>query len=384
MGLWIDLTNTKRFYDRRDVETRDCRYMKMQCRGHGETPNEEQTRAFIEIVDEYITENPMQVIGVHCTHGFNRTGFLIVSYMVEKMDCSVEAALAAFAHSRPPGIYKADYIKELFRRYDDEDDAPPPPELPAWCYEEEEDDEPQYDQNYQHNQSFGEKRQHGDDDDEIENNGECSTSSNGENVPKKKRKKEFLNLNATFMAGVPGVELVTDQPRVSELQATVQDYCKWKGTGFPGSQPVSMDKENINFLHQKPYRVSWKADGTRYMMLIQKENEVFFFDRDNSVFQVEGLRFPLRSDLNRHLENTLIDGVSEISSLFDNVINDSIFTIDIDIEIIYFQEMVIDKVNGLSVPRFLVYDILRYMDEDYMERPFYPDRLQCIKANIVG
>ena len=24
--------------------------------------------------------------GLHCTHGFNRTGFLIVSYLVEKLD----------------------------------------------------------------------------------------------------------------------------------------------------------------------------------------------------------------------------------------------------------------------------------------------------------
>ena len=34
-------------------------------------------------------------------------------------------------------------------------------------------------------------------------------------------------------------------------------------TGFPGSQPVSMDVQNIRLLHEKPYRVSWKADGTR-------------------------------------------------------------------------------------------------------------------------
>lgn len=86
--------------------------------------------------------------------------------------------------------------------------------------------------------------------------------------------------------------------------------CKWNSSGFPGSQPVSMDTKNIKLLHQKPYRVSWKADGARYMMLILKEGEVYFFDRDNSVFQVEGLRFPLRSNLNEHLMNTLIDGVS--------------------------------------------------------------------------
>lgn len=35
-------------------------------------------------------------------------------------------------------------------------------------------------------------------------------------------------------------------------------------SGFPGAQPVSMDTNNIMFIRQKPYRVSWKADGTRY------------------------------------------------------------------------------------------------------------------------
>lgn len=73
---------------------------------------------------------------------------------------------------------------------------------------------------------------------------------------------------------------------------------------------MSMDMTNIRLLHQKPYHVSWKADGTRYMMLILKEAEVFFFDRDNSVFQVEGLRFPFRANIDEHLTNTLIDGVS--------------------------------------------------------------------------
>lgn len=36
---------------------------------------------------------------------------------------------------RPPGIYKADYLRELYSRYDDVDDTPPPPNLPDWCFE---------------------------------------------------------------------------------------------------------------------------------------------------------------------------------------------------------------------------------------------------------
>jgi len=44
-------------------------------------------------------------------------------------------------------------------------------------------------------------------------------------------------------------------------------------------------------------------------MLILQENEVYLIDRDNCVFQVSALKFPHRKDLNRHLVNTLLDGV---------------------------------------------------------------------------
>jgi mRNA-capping enzyme len=44
-------------------------------------------------------------------------------------------------------------------------------------------------------------------------------------------------------------------------------------------------------------------------MLILQENEIYFIDRDNSVFQVSHLKFPHRKDLKRHLVNTLLDGV---------------------------------------------------------------------------
>lgn len=45
------------------------------------------------------------------------------------------------------------------------------------------------------------------------------------------------------------------------------------------------------------------------MMYIQGENEIFFIDRDNSVFEVEGLKFLFRKNLDHHLKDTLLDGV---------------------------------------------------------------------------
>lgn len=79
--------------------------------------------------------------------------------------------------------------------------------------------------------------------------------------------------------------------------------------GFPGSQPVSMDKNNLSHIATDPYMVSWKADGTRYMMLIDGKNEIYFVDRDNTVFQVNNLTFPHRKNPSKHICDTLVDGV---------------------------------------------------------------------------
>lgn len=57
-------------------------------------------RQFIKTVSRFTSQKPDEIIGVHCTHGFNRTGFLIVSYMVEQLDFSLEAALLEFAKKR--------------------------------------------------------------------------------------------------------------------------------------------------------------------------------------------------------------------------------------------------------------------------------------------
>lgn len=127
---------------------------------------------------------------------------------------------------------------------------------------------------------------------------------------RKKMRKEFVNRNARFMDGVPGVTVAMDQPRLGQLQQMIQDMCGWKSNGFPGSQPVSMDNNNLTLLQQKPYKVSWKADGTRYMMLIVKKDEIYFFDRDNSCFAVSGISFPHHANLQNHITNTLLDGVS--------------------------------------------------------------------------
>ena len=242
IGMWIDLTNTSRFYDKEIVERAGCKYVKLNCKGHGETPGPETVNIFIEICSRFIRQNPLDIIGVHCTHGFNRTGFLIVSYLVRELDWSVEAAVAEFSKVRPPGIYKEDYLIELFRLYGDVEDTPQAPVMPQWHTECDDNDHPTNEET------------------DAPDNAEASTS-NGE-PHQKKRRKENVQMKATFMEGIPNVKPAMDMEVVKKVQHRIQQLCGFKSSGFPGCQPVSMDRKNTQFL-EKPYMVSWKADGTR-------------------------------------------------------------------------------------------------------------------------
>ncbi|XP_048062170.1 mRNA-capping enzyme isoform X1 [Megalobrama amblycephala] len=334
MGLLVDLTNTSRFYDRAEIEKEGIKYVKLSCKGHGECPTVETTEMFIRLCEHFIEKTPTELIGVHCTHGFNRTGFLICAYLVEKMDWSIEAAVAAFAQARSPGIYKGDYLKELFRRYGDVEDAPAAPALPEWCFDDEEDEDVD------------------DDGNAIAQGSEPSSSQSSQG----KKKKERLKVGAVFLEGVSvkGVTQVTSQPKLGTIQRKCQEFSEWDKSGFPGAQPVSMDLRNIRLLEKNAYKVSWKADGTRYMMLIDGKNEVYMVDRDNSVFHIANLEFPFRKDLRIHLSNTLLDG-----------------------------EMIIDKVNGQPVPRYLIYDIIKFNGQPVGQCDFNR-RLLCIEKEIIS
>ena len=95
-----------------------------------------------------------------------------------------------------------------------------------------------------------------------------------------------------------------------ELSSSLQPLILCRRCGFPGSQSIFMDTTNMHNLSRMPYRVSWKADGTRYLMLILGAGEVYMVDRDNAVFRVSNLRIPSRRDLQReHMKDTLVDGV---------------------------------------------------------------------------
>ena len=270
VGLWIDLTKTTRYYDRRGVENSGIQYEKFALDGHSEPPTEVQVDAFIRLCKRFFDQNPGKVVAVHCTHGFNRTGYLICSYLVAELFFDPRAAIDEFSKCRPPGIYKQQYLDRFFSKYSPNSEGlPKAPELPDWCFEENEDDE--------------------------------------DGPPARRSRNEITTENPTFMEGVPGVTPITDLNEISRIRNKVRSMIGWKASGFPGAQPVSLSSSNINFLKEFKYMVSWKADGTRYMMLIESQDRVFFIDRNNSIFKLHHVAFP-SPDLKGHLIDTLLDG----------------------------------------------------------------------------
>lgn len=66
------------------------------------------------------------------THGFNRTGLLIVSYLTERLDMSVSEALKLFSLKRNGGIYKDYIVEAIFEKYKKDDEECPTVTIPSW------------------------------------------------------------------------------------------------------------------------------------------------------------------------------------------------------------------------------------------------------------
>lgn len=84
------------------------------------TPDGSAIRRFIQLIDDILanTESPHPLVAVHCHYGFNRTGFLICCYLVERLGWTVAEAVAGFKAAKAPGIKHQHFIDALYVRYE--------------------------------------------------------------------------------------------------------------------------------------------------------------------------------------------------------------------------------------------------------------------------
>ncbi|KPM39883.1 hypothetical protein AK830_g6649 [Neonectria ditissima] len=124
----VDISKDQPVYDPRGLECAGIQYHKFPTVSKV-PPRADEVDNFIRLVDDLREkqseraikeswENPAQcVIGVHCHYGFNRTGYFIVCYLVERCGFGVQQAIEMFAKSRPNGIRHSHFLDRLYVRY---------------------------------------------------------------------------------------------------------------------------------------------------------------------------------------------------------------------------------------------------------------------------
>ncbi|KAM7260320.1 hypothetical protein ACFE04_016061 [Oxalis oulophora] len=335
LGLVIDLTNTSRYYGLHELRN-GVKHTKIKCKGRDSVPDNLSVNKFVYAVIDFISRQRQQksYILVHCTHGHNRTGFMIVHYLMRSQPMSVTQAIKIFADARPPGIYKPDYIDALYTFYHEKKPEIVCPPTPEWKRS------PDLDLN-------GEALP-----DEDDDGGDADIAQEDHVVDARLTNDDVL-----------GDEIPPEQLHV------LQQFCyralkmNFGGGGkmqFPGSHPVSLNRENLKLLRRRYYYATWKADGTRYMMLITT-NGCFLIDRSFNFRRVQ-MRFPCKftheggkglAEKTHHF--TLLDG-----------------------------EMVIDTVPETQKQerRYLIYDMMALNSISLIEHPFY-ERFKMVQEEVI-
>lgn len=116
LGLVVDLTNTTRYYDPKEFMDQGIQYAKVFTEGH-KIPKEKVVKEFCKVVNTFLDENKdnQKLIGVHCTHGLNRSGYLVCRYMIQELGIPPDQAIADFNSARGHEQERQNYLANLRR-----------------------------------------------------------------------------------------------------------------------------------------------------------------------------------------------------------------------------------------------------------------------------
>ncbi|XP_029299936.1 RNA/RNP complex-1-interacting phosphatase isoform X2 [Cottoperca gobio] len=113
LGLIIDLTFTTRYYRLQDVPE-SLLFVKIFTAGH-QVPSDDAILSFKRAVRTFLRDNAEndKLIGVHCTHGLNRTGYLICRYLIDVDGMDPKEAVKLFNSSRGHAVERQNYLEDL-------------------------------------------------------------------------------------------------------------------------------------------------------------------------------------------------------------------------------------------------------------------------------
>ncbi|CAK7267985.1 hypothetical protein SEPCBS119000_002830 [Sporothrix epigloea] len=144
VGTWagvitdvVDISHDNPVYDPRDLEQGGIRYHKFPTVSKI-PPTDAEVELFHALIDKLRAKKKTQqegrtehalsddhpsapqnsyLIGVHCHYGFNRTGYFIVCYLVDRCNYTLPDAIKTFAEARPVGIRHSHFLDALSLRY---------------------------------------------------------------------------------------------------------------------------------------------------------------------------------------------------------------------------------------------------------------------------
>ena len=119
--IWVvvDISHDSPVYDPKEFEEGGIEYHKLPTISKI-PPTPEETQEFIELIDRLRASHDAKddaLIGVHCHYGFNRTGFFICAFLIERLGYHTKQALDEFKAHRPDGIKHEHFINALYARY---------------------------------------------------------------------------------------------------------------------------------------------------------------------------------------------------------------------------------------------------------------------------
>ncbi|KAL2136117.1 hypothetical protein VTI74DRAFT_5340 [Chaetomium olivicolor] len=122
----IDISHDNPVYNPRGLEAGGIHYHKYPTVSKV-PPGDAEIKGFIDLVDKIRADQQERAkdegweegyaVGVHCHYGFNRTGFLIACYLVERCGFTAKDAIEEFATARPNGIRHEHFKDRLYVRY---------------------------------------------------------------------------------------------------------------------------------------------------------------------------------------------------------------------------------------------------------------------------